>query len=146
MDECAVCLCHVRTPKSRHVLPKCGHAFHFRCIKKWLSQGLLTCPMCRSPCVSQVRHVRRGLDKKIQAVVRTLPPPPGAYFPTFITGILSSPQVQVALDLDDDALQQLIDLAYQMHTPERFWKGVRAYSRRTKELFCVQRNRTCESC
>jgi hypothetical protein len=89
--------------------------------------------MCRAPCVSHVRYVRRGLDKRIQAVIHTLPPPPGAYFPTFVTGILSSPQIQGALDLDDDALQELIDLAYQAQTPERFWKAVRAFSRRRKK-------------
>lgn len=132
MDECAVCLSQVRTKASLHVLSKCSHAFHFRCIKKWLGRGLLSCPLCRAPCVAEVKHLRKPLVKKMQAIIDTLPPPPGVYFPSYVISILSSPQVQHALEMDDDTLQAVIDLAYQHHTASAFWKAMKTFDKKKK--------------
>jgi len=33
---------------------KCGHVFHFHCIKKWLNQGITSCPFDKTPWMEEV--------------------------------------------------------------------------------------------
>ncbi|GAB4841902.1 hypothetical protein Ancab_011858 [Ancistrocladus abbreviatus] len=50
--ECAVCLCELSDGEKARLLPKCSHGFHVECIDMWF-QSHSTCPLCRSPVVSQ---------------------------------------------------------------------------------------------
>ncbi|OEL24807.1 E3 ubiquitin-protein ligase [Dichanthelium oligosanthes] len=45
--DCSVCLGEFRDGESLRLLPKCSHAFHQRCIDKWLKSHS-NCPLCRS--------------------------------------------------------------------------------------------------
>ena len=57
--ECSICLCYARDVR---ICPQlsCSHAFHVRCINRWLTdeQGKTRpdagCPVCRAPCWSNV--------------------------------------------------------------------------------------------
>ncbi|MQL77711.1 hypothetical protein Taro_010124 [Colocasia esculenta] len=45
---CAVCLCGLAAGDEVRELGNCRHAFHRRCIDRWVDQGRLTCPLCRA--------------------------------------------------------------------------------------------------
>ncbi|KAL6004078.1 hypothetical protein ACLOJK_004625 [Asimina triloba] len=45
---CAVCLGDVEVGDEIRELPNCLHMFHVECLDKWVDQGQLTCPLCRS--------------------------------------------------------------------------------------------------
>ncbi|PKA66262.1 RING-H2 finger protein ATL51 [Apostasia shenzhenica] len=49
--DCSVCLAEFRDGESLRRLPKCGHAFHQRCIDTWL-KAHSSCPLCRAGVVS----------------------------------------------------------------------------------------------
>jgi hypothetical protein len=70
--------------------------------------------------------MRGTLTNKLQTLLRTLPPPPGAFFPAYVIGILTSPPVQEALQLDDDRVQMIIDVAYAHETEGMFYRALRA--------------------
>ncbi|XP_031498634.1 brassinosteroid-responsive RING protein 1-like [Nymphaea colorata] len=46
---CCVCLCSIERRDKVRKLHNCRHAFHQRCLDKWVDQGQHTCPLCRSP-------------------------------------------------------------------------------------------------
>ncbi|CAK8578765.1 unnamed protein product [Lathyrus sativus] len=48
--ECSVCLGEFQENESLRILPKCGHAFHIRCIDTWL-RSHQNCPLCRAPVI-----------------------------------------------------------------------------------------------
>ncbi|KAL0889386.1 hypothetical protein Bca101_013369 [Brassica carinata] len=50
--ECAICLSEFEQGESIHVLEKCHHGFHVKCIHKWLSSRS-SCPTCRTSIFSQ---------------------------------------------------------------------------------------------
>ena len=127
--DCAICLSGIHSAAGHRVLDKCGHGFHTRCVRTWLAKGVLTCPVCRAPCVSELRRMRGHLEHKVQMLVRTLPPPAGAFFPTYVIGLMSSPPVQAALDLDDDCIQLMIDIAYETLTQPLFFRALRTHVR-----------------
>ncbi|XP_042479063.1 brassinosteroid-responsive RING protein 1-like [Macadamia integrifolia] len=58
---CAVCLsCMERSHEIRE-LPNCSHMFHRECLDRWVDQGQVTCPLCRSKLLpTQVEQVRDG--------------------------------------------------------------------------------------
>jgi hypothetical protein len=85
----------------------------------------MTCPVCRAPCIAELRDVRGSITNKLQMLIRTLPPPPGTFFPAYVIGMLTSPPVQDALDLDDDRVQMLIDIAYAHETEGMFYRALR---------------------
>ncbi len=126
MPTCPVCLETIRTRAAVHALTKCGHTFHKRCVLAWLRRrgGVLTCPVCRAPCLDELRAVRhRPVRERLAMVVRTLPPPPGAPFAVYLTGLLTTPSVQAALDIDDATVQRLIDVAFSSDTDDGFWSS-----------------------
>ena len=47
-SSCTVCLCDFSVGDSVVVLPRCGHAYHYSCISRWLLEYRDTCPSCRS--------------------------------------------------------------------------------------------------
>uniref|UniRef100_A0A8C9RUB9 Ring finger protein 122 n=1 Tax=Scleropages formosus TaxID=113540 RepID=A0A8C9RUB9_SCLFO len=61
---CAVCLEDFRLKEELGVLP-CQHAFHRRCLVKWLEVRCV-CPMCNKPIAGPLEHQ-----------VQDLPPPQG---------------------------------------------------------------------
>ncbi|PWA52959.1 zinc finger, RING/FYVE/PHD-type [Artemisia annua] len=46
-EECQICLADYVDVDDIRVFPQCGHAFHARCIDKWLRLHS-SCPTCRS--------------------------------------------------------------------------------------------------
>ncbi|OVA14241.1 zinc finger protein [Macleaya cordata] len=55
--QCIVCLCRLRDGDQVRKLA-CRHVFHKNCLDGWLFDHFnLTCPLCRSPLVSQQRVV-----------------------------------------------------------------------------------------
>lgn len=46
-DDCPICMNPIG--KKNLFTCKCSHQFHKSCIEQWLSQGNVTCPVCRAP-------------------------------------------------------------------------------------------------
>ncbi|KAG8082989.1 hypothetical protein GUJ93_ZPchr0014g47639 [Zizania palustris] len=55
---CRVCLEKLEPTDEVRRLGNCTHAFHTGCIDRWIDQGELTCPLCRSHLLPRQR---RGL-------------------------------------------------------------------------------------
>ncbi|KAK2647844.1 hypothetical protein Ddye_015333 [Dipteronia dyeriana] len=49
--ECSVCLTRFE-PESDINKLSCGHFFHKACLEKWLGYWNITCPLCRTPLIS----------------------------------------------------------------------------------------------
>ncbi|CAM0902516.1 unnamed protein product [Alopecurus aequalis] len=47
-STCRVCLERLEPTDEVRRLGNCAHAFHRRCIDRWIDVGELTCPLCRS--------------------------------------------------------------------------------------------------
>ena len=45
-ETCTICLGPWKLRESVTTLP-CGHEFHHRCVRKWLTKKKATCPVCR---------------------------------------------------------------------------------------------------
>jgi hypothetical protein len=121
MGTCMVCLAPVHTRRSSKVLDKCGHVFHTRCIKSWLRRDVLTCPVCRAPCVEELGCRRGKASKKLLAILKTMPPPQDAFFPAHVIALLSSPDIINALNIPDGDRHMLIEIAYQTFTQSNFF-------------------------
>ena len=48
--ECAICFAEY-VPGSYQLSLPCGHAFHSRCLTRWLARSD-TCPLCRRSCTA----------------------------------------------------------------------------------------------
>lgn len=126
LEECAICLCPVDGRRSRGAMG-CGHAFHAQCLRAWFSRRQLTCPVCRATCLEGMALLGgRRLAPKLQALLRTAPPPPRAFFPAYIVSHLESPKVQAALGVDEAMAGLLIDLACESFTEAFFFAKLRA--------------------
>ncbi|KAF9591859.1 hypothetical protein IFM89_008905 [Coptis chinensis] len=54
-DNCVVCLCRLKDGEQVRSLA-CRHVFHKTCLDGWVFDHLnVTCPLCRSPLVSEER-------------------------------------------------------------------------------------------
>ncbi len=125
LGECPVCLCDIKR-RACCATMACGHAFHARCLRSWFRRRPLTCPMCRATCVEGLALLGRRLAPKLQALARTVPPPPRAFFPAYIVAQLEQPRVQDALGLDKTQTELLADLACECFTRDFFFAKVRA--------------------
>ncbi|KAJ6797370.1 Uncharacterized protein M6B38_216830 [Iris pallida] len=65
--DCPVCLAPFQDRDLLRLLPRCGHAFHARCIDVWL-RAHSTCPLCRATVL--------GLPVPPPAAAANPPPPP----------------------------------------------------------------------
>lgn len=120
--ECCICLSEV-APRFSKTL-ECGHEFHKRCIRKWLSRGSLTCPMCRTVCLGELNNAHRPVSTRVRHLLRVLPPPSGLYFPAYMLGLLNSDQVVQALNLNVEDHVELIGLTYQTFTLNQFLESM----------------------
>ncbi|XP_050941538.1 probable E3 ubiquitin-protein ligase XERICO isoform X1 [Cucumis melo] len=50
--DCSVCLTQFE-PESVINHLSCGHLFHTECLEKWLDYWNITCPLCRTPLMSE---------------------------------------------------------------------------------------------
>lgn len=116
---CPVCLDRV-TPSRASRLP-CGHAFHKRCIRRWLARQL-TCPNCRQLCLEHLSVAGSSLCRQLRLLLRTLPMPPTfAYFPSYMISLLNAQVVAHALHLSADLRQLLCDIAFFSFSEAQFF-------------------------
>lgn len=119
--ECPICLVGVK--KRSQSAMACGHIFHAKCIRAWFRQRPLTCPMCRATCLHGMGLLGPRLVPKLQALIRTVPPRPGSFFPAYIVGQLRAPEVAASLGADAELL---VDIACECFTRDNFFSKVRA--------------------
>lgn len=55
-EQCPICLSNIKPGEFVSVL-ECGHAFHKRCVSRWILSGK-TCPCCRA--VAHLVHYARA--------------------------------------------------------------------------------------
>ncbi|PCH39143.1 hypothetical protein WOLCODRAFT_158678 [Wolfiporia cocos MD-104 SS10] len=46
VDKCGICLSQFKDRDEAMLGPKCQHAYHDRCLRRWLAMNR-TCPICR---------------------------------------------------------------------------------------------------
>lgn len=122
--ECPVCLDVVKTPASLFETA-CGHRFHARCARAWFARRPLTCPMCRATCLEGMALLGPRLAPQLEGLLRTVPPPPRAFFPAYIVARLESEDVVRALGADKTLIELLVDLACECFTRDNFFAKVR---------------------
>ncbi len=121
-NECPIC---AEDLGKRTFKTACGHAFHARCLRAWYRRcGAVACPMCRSPCLEGLAMLPGGAGPRLEALLRTLPPPPRAFFPSYIVGHLESEAVRGVLGAAKAEL--LVDLACECFTRDVFFANVEA--------------------
>ncbi len=82
--------------------------------------------MCRAKCLEGVALVGgKRLAPKLRALVRTVPPPPRAFFPAYIISQLETPAVREALGCDKNVAELLVDVACECFTKENFFAKIR---------------------
>lgn len=123
-NECPVCL-GAMTPKRVTTTP-CGHAFHTTCLRAWFRRQPLTCPMCRACCVDNLALVPGPrLLPKLKALLRTRPPPPGTFFPSYIVSQLETPGISAAMG-GPEIVDMLVDVACECFTQHNFFARLRS--------------------
>ena len=104
---------------------ECGHRFHTSCLRSWFKNRALSCPMCRAACVEGIALLGPGLGPKLHALMRTVPPPPRAFFPAYIISQLETPRVAGALKADKELVELVVDLACECFTKDIFFAKLR---------------------
>lgn len=56
---CIICFSCVEGNHLIRELSNCSHVYHAACLDKWVDQGQITCPMCRSNLLPQ-EHEKKG--------------------------------------------------------------------------------------
>lgn len=122
--ECPVCLLTMRRRSTATMA--CGHRFHTKCLRAWFRGRALSCPLCRGVCVEGLALLGPRLAPRLQALVRTVPPPHRAFFPSYIIAQLETPGVATSLGVDKDQVELLIDLACECFTKDNFFAKIKA--------------------
>jgi hypothetical protein len=60
---CRVCLERLEATDEVRRLGNCAHAFHTRCIDRWIDMGEVTCPLCRSDLLPRRRAGLLGIGR-----------------------------------------------------------------------------------
>ncbi|WVZ86847.1 hypothetical protein U9M48_033569 [Paspalum notatum var. saurae] len=60
---CRVCLERLEATDEVRRLGNCAHAFHTRCIDRWIDLGEVTCPLCRSHLLPRRRTGLLGIAR-----------------------------------------------------------------------------------
>ena len=64
-EECSICLAKYKITDIVKLLP-CRHAFHKKCIKKWLSnEEHNKCPLCNLDIQNEINKKKKELEKHI---------------------------------------------------------------------------------
>lgn len=124
IEECAICLDPL-TPGRRRADTPCGHAFHSKCLRAWFRRQPLTCPLCRRECLECLPLAGAGLGARLQAMLRTVPPDPNAFFPAYMRGLLEREAVATGLG-GGPGIDLLVDIACECFTRQNFFATVRA--------------------
>ncbi|MQM22550.1 hypothetical protein Taro_055603 [Colocasia esculenta] len=66
--SCIVCLCGLAVRDEVRELGNCRHAFHHRCIDRWVYQGWLTCPLCHARLLPQCLEKRELWVEKFDTI------------------------------------------------------------------------------
>lgn len=61
---CAVCLNNMEKYEEIRRLTNCSHIFHSGCLDKWLDHDQRTCPLCRSPFLSD--EIEREMNDELR--------------------------------------------------------------------------------
>lgn len=111
--ECSICLCQPDKPR----VLECGHAFHSRCIKRWVyASGAAVCPLCRQACYEILQSA--SLSRKVEFLENTTGGPPNGHFwPAWLVGqVTSNPGGMFT----EEEQRDIIALAYQSFNKETF--------------------------
>lgn len=65
-ESCAVCLYEFEGRDEVRQLTNCRHIFHRSCLDRWMDHDQKTCPLCRSPFVSD--ELRESFNERLWAV------------------------------------------------------------------------------
>lgn len=126
-QECAVCLCAMDRRAARFDL-SCGHSFHRQCMRSWFRGRPLTCPLCRTVALEGMALLGgRLVTPKLRALLRTLPPPPGKHFTSYVIEHLESPAVRDALGRDAALLDTLANFVLDSFDERTFFERIRMH-------------------
>jgi hypothetical protein len=111
-QECCICLESIEPSKARRL--GCGHVFHRACVGKWLRRSM-TCPMCRTACMSNVK-----LSDRMVYMLSVCPPPQDMVFSSFMHIMLHRQVVSSDLGLSPSDVDYLLAVADHSLAPEHF--------------------------
>lgn len=64
-ESCAVCLYEFSDSEEIRKLTHCRHIFHRKCVDVWIDHEHKTCPLCRTPFITD--DMQEALDEKLWA-------------------------------------------------------------------------------
>ncbi|KAL8101875.1 hypothetical protein AgCh_033682 [Apium graveolens] len=65
-ESCAVCLYEFSESEELRKLTQCTHVFHRKCVDVWIDHEHKTCPLCRTPFISD--DMQEALEEKLWTV------------------------------------------------------------------------------